>query len=761
MRRILLAFLFLFSLKNSNAQVILNELYTSPKAGLSEFFELYNTNLGAAINLDCYAMVVYWEETNGSKGFYVLDFPSKEIGPLSFFVGSAIGPSFGIQQCSQTTPNFHWSAVNGTNDASIKNYVWNGSTYTVTDLPDVEDFLTANKNAVTGGFNYAVFLFNNGSYVNGFLGGHNSTNVPSSVTAMQPLTYSTNCGPKTIDWSTVTRAENVTENTGTDKNADNGYMRQGDGKCGEWVKASSPTYNQSTGQCSNRNGEHSPGVSNNTNGQSNVSDGFTLSTQTSVCGTRIDYAVTGVKTKGNNTADEFFPFIVELYEDVNKNGILDANDLYITSTTISGVSSSFFDFPNLTTTSKYLLVFQSQNLNCLEKIVSTDVQSLTTTETNYCGSQIDVTVNQANFNVGSGFTVSIYEDKGTIGQYDPALDLPFTNPDMTPYQFTGGQIGQTRTFDIPTQHEGKPYIIVYTSGACNTLTRSGIAPVTTSLQTAQIYICGDDNGDIVTFDIQGISGNQTGALPITIELWPDNGFGAPGGSAPLMTKTQNNPIAAPTDQFVIQSFGEPLILIYRTARGCPIAERLLNQCGALPVNMGSFTAVRNRNKVALKWETLTEQNNRGFYVQRNTKGVWENRAFVFSAASGGNSNDLLTYTFNDDNNEKGVSQYRIQQVDLDGKVTFTPIRSVKGLEQANKIIVYPNPSEDGKVNVVFEEQGAKNVIVSDISGRMVRQYRNVVNNLVVDGLDPGLYLFQIIDLSTTETSVEKVIIKKR
>jgi hypothetical protein len=760
MRRFLLALLLLFSLKNSYSQVILNELYTSPKTGLSEFFELYNTNTGASINLDCYSMIVYWEETNGSKGFYVLDFPSKEIGPLSFFVGSALGPSFGIQQCSKTTPNFHWSVVNGSNDASIKNYVWNGTTYTITDLPDVEDFLTANKNAVTGGFNYAVFLFNNGVYVNGFLGGHNSTNVPSSVTGMQPLTYSTNCGPKTIDWSTITRAENVTENTGTDKNADNGYIRQGDGKCGEWVKASSPTFNSTTQECSNRNGEHSPGISNNTNGQSNVKDGFTLSTQTSVCGTRIDYAITGVKTKGNNTASEFFPFIVELYEDVNKNDVLDANDLYITSQTISGVSDNFFQFPSLTTTSKYLLVFQSQNLNCLEKIVSTDVQSLTTTETNYCGSEIDFTINQANFNVGSGFTATIYEDVNANGVYDPE-DKLFEG--VTPNPYTGGNIGQTRTFNIPAGKENTPYVIVYSSGQCGQVAyRSGLTPVTTTLQTAQIYICGDGAGDVVTFSVQDIFGNTSGAAPLSVEIWADDDYdGELNANNDRLLETVTNVALDQTYQRTVDQGGVPVILVYRTGRGCPVTEFLLQECGALPVNIGSFTAVRNRNRVALKWETLTEQNNRGFNVQRNTKGVWENRAFVFTAANGGNSNDPLTYTFNDDNNEKGVSQYRIQQVDMDGKATFTPIRSVKGLEQIQRTIVYPNPSEDGKVNVVFEEQGAKNVTVSDISGRIVRQYPSVVNNLVVDKLDPGMYIFQIIDLSTMETSVEKVIIKKR
>lgn len=186
-----------------------------------------------------------------------------------------------------------------------------------------------------------------------------------------------------------------------------------------------------------------------------------------------------------------------------------------------------------------------------------------------------------------------------------------------------------------------------------------------------------------------------------------------------------------------------------------------NPCSPLPVAMRTFTALRSKEKVQLKWETAAEQNNRGFYVQRNVKGVWENRAFVFSAADDGNSSDLLAYAFNDVNTEKGVSQYRIQQVDLDGRATYSVIRAVRGEGQATKAVVYPNPSGDGRVNVVFDTQGAKSVTVSDLSGRVVRRYPSAVNSLQIEGLESGLYSIQITDLSSRASAVEKVIIKKR
>ncbi len=181
----------------------------------------------------------------------------------------------------------------------------------------------------------------------------------------------------------------------------------------------------------------------------------------------------------------------------------------------------------------------------------------------------------------------------------------------------------------------------------------------------------------------------------------------------------------------------------------------------LPVKFKSFTASRNKEKVAVKWETASESNNKGFNVQRKTTGNWENIAFIFSTALNGNSNTDLSYLFSEVNNTKGLSQYRIQQVDINNKTSYSDIRSVKGEGASNKLLVYPNPSSDGKINLVFEDQSAKNVVVRDMSGRMIKQFKNVVNNLPIENLETGMYSIQVTDVSTAEVSVEKVIIKKR
>src|SRR6185436_4285155 len=148
-------------------------------------------------------------------------------------------------------------------------------------------------------------------------------------------------------------------------------------------------------------------------------------------------------------------------------------------------------------------------------------------------------------------------------------------------------------------------------------------------------------------------------------------------------------------------------------------------CASLPVKLQSFTAVRDRSNVYLKWTTSIEENSRGFMVQRLIgNGMWQNVLFVPSQAVNGNSAIPLNYELTDINGTKGVTQYRLKQVDFDGTVAYSFIRSVRGEAQKGKTIIYPNPSSDGKVNIIFEDVNAiRDVSVTDMSGRMIKQMK--------------------------------------
>jgi hypothetical protein len=189
-----------------------------------------------------------------------------------------------------------------------------------------------------------------------------------------------------------------------------------------------------------------------------------------------------------------------------------------------------------------------------------------------------------------------------------------------------------------------------------------------------------------------------------------------------------------------------------------------NQCTPLPIGLRYLTAARNHSNVTLNWVTSFEQNASGFLVQRQIGGSsWQTVAFIPTQSDNGSSKFDLHYTYVDVNPAKGISNYRLVLVDLDGKTKYSDIRSVRGEGQLGKMIVYPNPSFDGKVRIVFEETtGVRDVSVSDMSGRTVKLLKGITNNnLEIDNLTPGVYSLRVVIRETGEQSIEKIIVNKR
>ena len=77
-------------------------------------------------------------------------------------------------------------------------------------------------------------------------------------------------------------------------------------------------------------------------------------------------------------------------------------------------------------------------------------------------------------------------------------------------------------------------------------------------------------------------------------------------------------------------------------------------------------------------------------------------------------------------------------------------------------MIYPNPSQDGSVNILFDEDRSnRDVMVSDMSGRIVKQYRNVTaSNMRIDNLLPGVYSIRIVNQLNGTQTTEKLVVNK-
>ena len=181
----------------------------------------------------------------------------------------------------------------------------------------------------------------------------------------------------------------------------------------------------------------------------------------------------------------------------------------------------------------------------------------------------------------------------------------------------------------------------------------------------------------------------------------------------------------------------------------------------MPVNLYEFVAKRTGQTVQLEWATTYEQYNQGFRIQRKSANEdYTDVGFLPSSAQDGNSQVKLYYNFTDSNNIKGISQYRIMQTDIMRQTRVSEVRSVSGLEQKINLVVYPNPANDGKVNIVFENsKSGREIVVYNFMGQAVKLWvRATGNTITAENLLPGIYTVKILDHETGNTGMKKFIV---
>ncbi len=180
---------------------------------------------------------------------------------------------------------------------------------------------------------------------------------------------------------------------------------------------------------------------------------------------------------------------------------------------------------------------------------------------------------------------------------------------------------------------------------------------------------------------------------------------------------------------------------------------------ALPVELTSFTALRNDNSIQLKWETATEVNNYGFEIERqqsengtqNTE--WETIGFV---QGHGNSNSPKNYEFTDVNPfgetpPSGDLKYRLKQIDTDGTFTYYGIiaevsGSITSVDE-NQLPTefslsqnYPNPfNPTTTINFSVPVVAPRGVEVQNVSLKIYDILGTEIATLVNEQKSPGNY----------------------
>lgn len=179
----------------------------------------------------------------------------------------------------------------------------------------------------------------------------------------------------------------------------------------------------------------------------------------------------------------------------------------------------------------------------------------------------------------------------------------------------------------------------------------------------------------------------------------------------------------------------------------------LPEGGPTPVKLSAFFAKRNKNTIALSWNTEAELNAKEFVVERKSGNTW----IPVSTVQASNKSTGSSYTITDQNSNKGVSQYRLKVIDAEGSYTYSDIRTVKGNSTVSDFTIFPNPSTGNTKVTISDISEPTDVQVVDNSGRILKNVSmNNSNTVELNNLQKGMYMIRIVNKNSGETLTKKL-----
>jgi hypothetical protein len=127
----------------------------------------------------------------------------------------------------------------------------------------------------------------------------------------------------------------------------------------------------------------------------------------------------------------------------------------------------------------------------------------------------------------------------------------------------------------------------------------------------------------------------------------------------------------------------------------------------LPLRLTAFNGrIENANSL-LNWQTDNEINTRTFIIERSIDG----RQY------------LLAGTVNKHVDQLGVSviYYRLKQVDIDGRSTYSRVLMMPVEQSANRVLYYPNPvTSETNLSITLDKAGPVHARLIDNMGNVMQ-----------------------------------------
>ncbi len=173
----------------------------------------------------------------------------------------------------------------------------------------------------------------------------------------------------------------------------------------------------------------------------------------------------------------------------------------------------------------------------------------------------------------------------------------------------------------------------------------------------------------------------------------------------------------------------------------------------LPVTWLYFNGTTQGKNNILTWATGSETNTKEFSLERSLNGNTFQQITLLPAA--GNSAGTREYKYTDPNIDRLNSErmyYRVKQVDLDGRFTYSRVVLLTYRENNSQpSVIYPNPTK-GIVNILVGDRnmvGTEATLI-DVNGRILQRVKITASNQSFDmsGLVNGIYFIKLANKET-------------
>ncbi len=161
----------------------------------------------------------------------------------------------------------------------------------------------------------------------------------------------------------------------------------------------------------------------------------------------------------------------------------------------------------------------------------------------------------------------------------------------------------------------------------------------------------------------------------------------------------------------------------------------------LPVKFIGFSLTRKSSEVLVQWSTSEELNADRYELERSFDGASWNTIALIAAA--GNSSAVQNYSYSDRSAGSRSVYYRIRQVDVDGRFTYTPVKSVRNSTTTDVQIAAVN----GKLLLQFpaEVKGAVELRFVNLNGQVIarQSLNNPTGQVIVNTQLTGNYVIAL------------------